>query len=141
MLGSVNNLASSLIIAGASAPAATMTAQTAGELSEAVPVKSREARGNTNAPVENSDDKSTDIVKILQKQIAQLRKQLEQQLQTLQSIQASDQAPEIKAASLGALQAQIASTTAALQTATAALLQALAAQGASTSGSTVSTTA
>jgi len=140
MLGSVNNLASSLIIAGASAPATT-TAQTAGELSEAAPVKPREARGNANAPVEDSDDKSTDIVKILLKQIAQLRKQLEQQLQTLQSIQASDQPPEIKAASLGALQAQIASTTAALQTATAALLQALAAQGASTSGSTVSTTA
>lgn len=141
MLGSVNHLASSLMIQGTPGTAANTAPQEDTELTEVDPIKSRAPRNTATAPAADSEDKSTDIVKMLKKQIAQLQKQLEQQLQAMQSIQASNQKPEIKAAALGAAQAQIAATTAALQTATAALLQALSAQGGSSAGSIVSTTA
>jgi hypothetical protein len=148
MVGSINNLASSLNIQSAPGAADTFTGKP--QDSTAVSdtgaaakdsIKPRAARDANAAPPADDSDDSSDTVKQLKKQIAQLQKQLMQQMQTLQSIQASDQSADAKTAAVAAAQAQVTATTAALQAATAALLQALTAQGSSGSGSMVSTSA
>jgi len=148
MLGTVNNLASSLNIPVASSAAkqpeplnADSSAVKDAGAASTDPVKPRAARGSASVPADDKDDKSSDLVKQLKKHIAMLQKQLQQQQQALQKIQSSQQSAEAKAAALTAAQAQVTSTTAALQEATAALLQALTVQGSSRSGSMVSTSA
>jgi hypothetical protein len=148
MVGSINNLASSLNIQSAPGAAGKVTAKAPDNtaVSDAGAaatdqIKPRAARDANAAPPADDSDDSSDTVKQLKKQIAQLQKQLMQQMQTLQSIQASDQSADAKTAAVAAAQAQVTATTAALQAATAALLQALTTQGSSGSGSMVSTSA
>ena len=163
MLGSINNLATSLNVPGASnvntsgtasvnipgangttnktvTPNADNTGVADAEAKTPSDVKPRTARGSASAPADDSDD-SSDIVKQLKKQIEKLQKQLQKQIQEMQRIQSSNQAPEAKAAALTAAQAAVAITSSAIQEATATLLQVLTAQGSSRSGSMVSTSA
>ncbi|MFP3517056.1 hypothetical protein SB766_12760 [Pseudomonas sp. SIMBA_077] len=148
MLGTINNLASSLNIPVASnaakQPEPLNTDSSALKDTGATStdsVKPRAGRGTASVPTDDKEDKSSNLIKQLKKHIAMLQKQLQQQQQALQRIQSSQQSAEAKAAALSAAQAQVTSTTAALQEATAALLQALTVQGSSRSGSMVSTSA
>jgi len=97
--------------------------------------------GGASSSSSDSSSAESDTVKQLKKQIADLQKQLAEEQRQLQSIQASKMDDESKAAAMGAIQSQVASTSASLQTAMGALTQALLAESGSASGSMVNTTA
>lgn len=105
------------------------------------------ARGANSSEVDKETSRggsgaaSSDIMSQLKRQIAELQKQLQQEQQQLQKIQSSQQAAELKAAAVGAVQTQISSTSAALQTVMAALLQAVKGAGSENSGNMVNVTA
>lgn len=114
------------------------------QLSDVAPARganSSEADKETNRGEGNSGASSSDLMSQLKRQIAELQKQLQQEQQQLQKIQSSQQAAELKAAAVGAVQTQISSTSAALQTVMAALLQAVKGAGSENSGNMVNVTA
>ena len=142
MVSSISSLGASINIPGATTKASDNTAVTeTGTAAQPEKINTRATPGAAAGASAESSDDSSEIVKQLKKQIEQLQKQLQQQQQALQSIQSSDQSEEAKAAAIAGAQAQVTATTAALQTAMGALLQAVTAEGGSSSGSMVSTTA
>lgn len=99
--------------------------------------------GGASASGASSDSSSgeSDTVKELKKQIAQLQKQLAEELRQLKAVEASKMDREAKTAAVGNLQAQVAQTSASLQTAMNALTRTLLAENGNTSGSMLNTTA
>lgn len=146
---SVSSLAPSIqlpnVTRTAQAPATAVPEQQPGTTSAVSAIGNTKAVDRNSSTVTGSAEQSnggtSSTVEQLQRQIAELRKQLAKEQQALQKAISADGSPEEKTAAISAAQAQVMTTAGALQTATAALLEALTKEGGGSSGTSVSTTA